>query len=148
MQLGAYGTCRENQVLSDVHSGYVNVQSKMGVRLMELQLLEDCEDFYSYESPWIPEKDWVRIRGTWFPGADRNIKELAKGTPYTDYRSVKRAITRSGSLMHFYQIGSAWMTAQNSFDFGIQRVIQAQHEKKAKNYFVSVTNCGSGTIAK
>jgi hypothetical protein len=126
----------------------VNVQSATGVQLCKLQRLEDCEAFYPYKSPWIPEKEWNKIKTTVFNGADKNIKELTEGTPYTDWRSCKRAITRAGSLVHFYQVGPVWMTTQNSFDFGIRRVMEVQQAKEERNHFVSTTDCGAGTAAK
>src|SRR5262245_21124644 len=91
----------------------VNVQSKTGVRLWEL---EDKTDWFgSYDfgitpSPWMPQADWDQIQAAHFPGADKPLKELASKTgPYKDWRSAKRAIVAAGSLMHVFQNGPVWM---------------------------------------
>jgi len=146
------GTSRKNQGLtlpSEVRSGYVNMQSLTGVRLWELE--EKTRAFHRYDfgiipDPYIPELHWNRIVAEYFPGCGRfSMKELAKGTPYSDWRSLKRAITACGSEVHFFCDGPIWATAQNSFDAGITRVIEAQQEREQETYF-KATLCGSSSI--
>lgn len=147
MQFRRDGTSREFQGVTDVRSGYVNVQSLTGVPLSRLENETEAFGCYNfYARPWMPVADWNDIIQEYFPGCDGfSMKELAKGTPYSDWRSMKRAITLSGSLVHFVQDGPVWATAQNSFDVGIARVIEARQETEQETYF-KATLCGSSPI--
>lgn len=131
---------RNIREVSDTHSGYVNVESKTGVRLWQL---EKTEAFESYDlrnddlspNPWMPIGEWNGIMQDYFGGADVFLKELAAQSPYTDWRSLKRAITRAGSCMHFHQDGPLWVTTQNSGAVGIDRVVQVGNKAEQGGWF-------------
>jgi uncharacterized protein (DUF1697 family) len=80
------GTCREIQtVSSDVRSGFVNVCSKTGARLWELE--EKTEAFFRYDfgfypTGWIPERDWQTVADSYFPGCDASLKQLVENSRY------------------------------------------------------------------
>ena len=134
------GTSRENQaVRSDTRSGFVNVCSKTGVRLWELEDKTESfarYDFGFYPTTWIPERDWQTIAGSYFPGCDASLKELVKRSLYySDWRSAHRAITATGSPVHFITDGPVWMSTQSSFRAGMERVIELRHSSERANYF-------------
>jgi hypothetical protein len=139
------GTSRPDQAISaDVRSGFVNVCSKTGVRLWQLE--EETQafrryDFGFYPSGWIPERDWQSIATSHFPGCDRSLKELVRNSPYySDWRSAKRAITETDSEVHFSIDGTVWMSTQNSFDAGMVTVVAKRQAAEASNHFRTVCN--------
>jgi hypothetical protein len=138
MHKGRDGTCREN---NDVRSGFINVQSKTGVRLWELEEKTEAffrYDFGAYPSGWIPEHDWQTIATSHFPGCDASLKQLVENSPYySDWRSAKRAITATGSLVHVVVDGPVWMSTQNSFDVGIEQVKRLRQSAERANYFTT-----------
>src|SRR5215467_2320915 len=145
MKKGDDGTCRPNQVLTiDVRSGFVNVCSKTGVRLWQLEQETEAfrrYDFGVYPSAWIPKRDWQTIAASHFPGCDASLKELVWNSPYySDWRSAKRAITAAGSEVHFVTDGPVWMSTQNSFNAGMGRVTAERQAAEANNYFNTACN--------
>lgn len=93
-------------------------------------------DFGVYPTAWIPERDWQTIAQSHFPGCDASLKELVKNSGcYSDWRSAKRAITAAGSHIHFITDGPVWMSTQDSFNAGIERVIRLRQSAESANYF-------------
>lgn len=127
-------------MLSDVHSGCVNVCSLTGVRLWEL---EGTQAFRRYDfwqtgekSPWVPNADWKKIVTENYPGCGIfSKKEMAKRTAYADWRNMMRAITRCGSEVHFFQDGPLHASTVGSFDFGISKVMNASAERESAHHF-------------
>ncbi|HEY2922044.1 MAG TPA: hypothetical protein VGK77_23925 [Candidatus Binatia bacterium] len=116
-----------------------------GVREWELQAETEAFDGYDlgyYPRGWTPECDWQDITNEHFPGCDASLKELVKNSPYySDWRSAKRAITETGSEVHFSIDGPVWMSTQNSFNVGMARVVAKRQAAEARSYFC--TTCYS-----
>lgn len=134
------GTSHEIQaVSSDARSGFVNVCSKTGARVWELEDKTEAfaqYDFGFYPSAWMPERDWQTVADKHFPGCDASLKELVKKSPYySDWRSAKRAITAAGSEVHLVIDGPVWMSTQNSFNAGIEKVADQRRAAEAMHYF-------------
>ena len=109
------GIRRKFQMLTDVPSGYVNVQSKTGIALRRL---EQTEAFGRYdfgwgpEPWWIPELDYQKIIERNFPGCDLCSKaEMLERVPYSSWKAFWRGVTRVESTMHFYMDGPLVVTA-------------------------------------
>lgn len=132
------GTRRKNKGFSNVHSEQVNVQSMIGVSIGRLQTKTGAFSDYDFHgNPWIAEPDWVDIIPENFPGVDPeqavySLKMGVKRTPYSEWRSLKRAITNTGSLVHLYQDGPLQVTMPSSFDYGVARLI-AENEKRERD---------------
>jgi hypothetical protein len=140
MKKGDHGTSREIQtVSSDARSGFINVQSKTGVRVWRLEKETRAffrYDFGVYPDGWIPARDWKTIAASYFPGCDAPLKELVRNSPhYSDWRSAKRAITAAGSQVHFITDGPVWMSTASSFSAGIARVVELRQGQERKNHF-------------
>ena len=130
---------------SRTYDSYTNVCTATGRRLWQLEI--ETIAFGSYEfgepsSPLMPTPVWKDITEKHFPGCDVfSLKTLVKRTPYTDWRSMRNAITSCGSSVHFVQDGPVWATAANSFDAGIARVIQATAARESAHQFRVITDC-------
>ena len=126
-------------VSSDVGSGFVNVCSKTGVRVWQLEEYTEAffrYDFGFYPTGWIPERDRQMIAASYFPGCDASLKELVKNSGYySDWRRAKRAITAAGSLVHFVIDGPVWMSTASSFNVGIGQVVRLRQSAERANYF-------------
>lgn len=130
------GISRKNQGLTDARSGYVNVQSLTGVPVWRLETETRTFSDYPFrmdaaDAPWISQADWNRIATKHFPGCEMfSLKEMAeKSERYSDWRSLERAVTNTGSLIHFFRDGPIWATAVSSFDHGIERVYRTNQER-------------------
>jgi len=123
------------------------VQSLTGVRWWQLPEETDAFACYDLCGPWIPERDWADIVSECFSGCtDFSMKARVERSPfYGDWRSLTRAITGCGSLVHFVKDGPVWATVPDSFDAGIARVIETRQEKERETYFKAVS-CGSSPI--
>lgn len=123
------GIRRKNQGFTDVRSGCVNVQSLTGVPVWRLETETRTFSGYPFrmdaaDAPWIPQADWNRIAPKHFPKCEIfSLKEMTERSKrYSDWRSLERAVTNTGSLMHFFRDGPIYATVVSSFDAGVERV--------------------------
>lgn len=146
------GIRRKNQALSDVRSGYVNVQSVTGFPLWRLE--NETRAFESYDfhgSPWMPTCDWSDIVNESFPGCKIfSYKMMADSAGYSDWRSFHRAVTCAESVFHFIEDGPIRATMTNSYRSGVKRLHRVMDknmiEGREKGYLNYWTVPSSGSI--
>lgn len=143
---------RKNQALSDVRSGYINVQSMTGFPRWRLEHeTEFLRDYDFGGSPWMPMFDWNDIVLEYFPGCKIfSYKTMANSAGYSDWRSFDRAVTRTGSAFHFFQDGPVRVTMVSSYNAGVRRlhrVMEKNTEQGRKAGFLNRwTMPSSGSI--
>jgi hypothetical protein len=114
-------------MVTDVRSGYINVQSATGVMLNRL---EQTNAFGRYnfgwgsEPWWIPEQDFQKIMEHNFPGCDLWSRQavINRIPSYSSWNSFWHAVTVTGSLFHIYIDGSLMVTMTTSLNAGADRL--------------------------
>lgn len=118
-------------MVTEVRTGYVNVQSMTGLPWWRLETETDAFWDYGFGgNPWMPVGTWNDIVYENFPGCNVfSKKTMAHSARYTDGRSFERAITQVGSAYHFFQDDPIWATATCSFSAGPAHVKDVMHER-------------------
>ena len=124
-------------MLTDVRSGYINVQSATG---MPLARLEETRAFRPYDFGWEPEPWWIpaqdfqQIMQANFPGCDLHSRQaIAACVPrYSSPKAFFNAVTNTGSMFHIYKDGPLTVTMTTSVTAGAVKLCHEMDERRLK----------------